>query len=51
MLLQRRMIVPENKERLAVKVFHIIEGEAEGPFAIAVLFAVIIIVAIVWRFF
>jgi len=40
------------RERLAVKIFRIIEGEAEGPFAISV-FLIIVLAAIavtVWRF-
>jgi hypothetical protein len=39
---------PDKKERLTVKLFRVVEGEAEGPFAIAALFTVVIV--ILWRF-
>jgi len=44
--------MPTKRERLAVKIFRIIEGEAEGPFAISV-FLVIVLAAIgvaAWHF-
>ena len=44
--------MPAKRERLAVKIFRIIEGEAEGPFAISV-FLVIALAALalkVWGF-
>jgi hypothetical protein len=40
------------RERLTVRIFQMIEGEAEGPFAISV-FLIIVLVAIAvtaWRF-
>jgi hypothetical protein len=47
---QRRMAVTkEKKERLAVKLFHIFEGEAEGRFAISALL-LIALGALAWRF-
>ncbi|MEA2942311.1 MAG: hypothetical protein QOD09_2840 [Bradyrhizobium sp.] len=44
--------MPTNRERLTVKIFRMIEGEAEGPFAISV-FLIIVLAAIAvtaWRF-
>ncbi|HEV7879067.1 hypothetical protein [Bradyrhizobium sp.] len=44
--------MPAKRERLTVKIFRMIEGEAEGYFAISV-FLVIVLVAIAvvaWRF-
>ena len=48
---QRRRInvTKEKKERLAVKLFHIIEGEAEGRFAISALL-IMVFGALAWRF-
>jgi hypothetical protein len=37
--------MPAKRERLTVKIFRIIEGEAEGPFAISV-FLIIVLSAI-----
>jgi hypothetical protein len=37
--------MPTKRDRLAVKIFRIIEGEAEGPFAISV-FLIIALAAI-----
>jgi hypothetical protein len=45
-----RLIVPEKKERLAVKIFNLIEGEAEGRWAIMALLVVVVLVLFVWRF-
>lgn len=48
----QRPTMPARRERLAVKIFRIIEGEAEGPFAISV-FLIIVLTAIAvaaWRF-
>ena len=44
--------MPTERERLAVKIFRIIEGEAEGRFAISVLLiiALTVIVVTAWRF-
>jgi hypothetical protein len=42
-------VAKEKKERLAVKLFHIIEGEAEGRFAISALL-LIVLGALAWRF-
>lgn len=39
----------EKKERLAVKLFHIMEGEAEGRFAITALLLVVLS-ALAWHF-
>jgi hypothetical protein len=43
-------VTKEKKERLAVKLFHIIEGEAEGRFAISALL-IIVFSVLAWRFF
>lgn len=40
----------EKKERLAVRLFNFIEGEAEGRWAITALFGVVVLVVVVWRF-
>ncbi|MBN9013453.1 MAG: hypothetical protein J0H25_10505 [Rhizobiales bacterium] len=42
--------MPTDKQRLAVRIFRLIEGEAEGPLAISVLFiiALAVIAAAVW---
>ena len=45
-----RLIVPEKKEWLAVKLFNLIEGEAQGRWVIMALFAVILLVVFVSRF-
>lgn len=42
--------MPEKKQRLAVKLFNLVEGEAEGQWAILALFGVIVLVVVVWRF-
>jgi hypothetical protein len=42
--------VPEKKERLAVRLFNLVEGEAEGRWAITALFGVVVLVLFVWRF-
>jgi hypothetical protein len=44
--------MPAKRERLAVKIFRIIEGEAEGPFAISVFLIIVLAVIVVtaWRF-
>jgi hypothetical protein len=44
--------MPAKRQRLTVKIFRMIEGEAEGPFAISV-FLIIVLTAIAvtaWRF-
>jgi hypothetical protein len=44
--------MPTKRQRLTVKIFQMIEGEAEGPFAISV-FLIIVLTAIAvtaWRF-
>ena len=33
--------MPTKRDRLAVKIFRIIEGEAEGPFAISVFLVIV----------
>jgi hypothetical protein len=40
----------DNRQRLAVRIFKVIEGEAEGPLAILVLFAlgVLMVCAAFW---
>jgi hypothetical protein len=38
------------RNRLAVKVFRLVEGEAEGPLAIVALPTIVILVALIWRF-
>jgi hypothetical protein len=43
------LIVPEKKERLTVRLFQLVEGEAEGRLAIIALFAVLIAVLVMWR--
>jgi hypothetical protein len=45
-----RLIVPDKKNRLAVKLFNLVEGEAEGQLAIIALLAVVVLVLVVWRF-
>ena len=40
----------EKKERLAIKLFHIIEGEADGRFAISALL-IMVFGVLAWRFF
>jgi hypothetical protein len=49
---QRRRIdvTKEKKERLAIRLFHIIEGEADGRFAISALL-VMVFGILAWRFF
>lgn len=44
--------MPAKRERLAVKIFRVIEGEAEGPFAISVLLIIFLttIAVAAWRF-
>jgi hypothetical protein len=41
-------VTKEKKERLAVKLFHLIEGEAEGRFAISALL-IIVFGVLAWR--
>lgn len=43
--------MPTRRQRLAVKIFRVIEGEAEGPFAITVLLIIVLtaIVIAAWR--
>jgi hypothetical protein len=45
-----RRIGHEMKERLAVRLFNLFEGEAEGRWAITALFGVVIAVLVIWRF-
>lgn len=44
--------MPAKRDRLAVKIFRIVEGEAEGPFAISVLLIIVLaaIMIAAWRF-
>jgi hypothetical protein len=44
------LILPEKKERLAVRLFSLVEGEAEGRWAIAALFSIVVVALVVWRF-
>jgi len=40
----------QRRNRLGVKIFRLIEGEAEGPLAIVSLMAIVALVALLWRF-
>jgi hypothetical protein len=44
-------VMPASRQRLAVKLFRLIEGEAEGGFAISVLLvlALAAIIVVAWR--
>lgn len=44
--------MPAKRDRLAVKILRIIEGEAEGPFAISVLLIIVLAGTVItaWRF-
>jgi hypothetical protein len=45
---RRINVTKDKKERLAIKLFHIIEGEADGRFAISALL-IMVFGALAWR--
>jgi hypothetical protein len=47
---RRINVTKEKKERLAIKLFHLIEGEADGRFAISALL-IMVFGVLAWRFF
>jgi len=44
--------MPPERQRLAVKIFNVLEGEAEGPLGIFVFLLVIVLAMglVIWRF-